>query len=436
MSELSVGGLTTPSYPQIHLEPSSSLLDEEVHLRVVGLSANQPITISAELVDEAEVAWQSQAQFEADAEGVVDLATQAPLSASYEGVDRRGLWWSMGLKSPEKGLTLFNKRTVSPLTITLQVKSDGVQLIATSLSRLVLAPQVKRTEVRANGLVGTFFAPMEGGPYPGLLVLGGSGGGLNEVKAALLASHGYATLALAYFAYEDLPSSLFNIPLEYFEGALTWLQAQPEVRADRLAVSGASRGGELALLLGATFLQIKAVVAYMPSNVLWGGVGKDVPFDAPAWSYDGISLPVIRENLTKEQIEAIVKHSPLASTPLYYPALEDAAAVEEAAIPVERSQAAILLISGQDDQMWPSSMMADMVMARLAQYNYPYPYDHIAYLGAGHMIGVPGLPTNMIHGQHSLHGVLYDYGGTPKANAIASADSWRQSLRFLEEQLR
>ena len=51
-----------------------------------------------------------------------------------------------------------------------------------------------------------------------------------------------------------LPPTLSNIPLEYFETAIEWLQHQPRLDGGRIAVSGTSRGGELSLLLGATFV--------------------------------------------------------------------------------------------------------------------------------------------------------------------------------------
>ena len=58
-----------------------------------------------------------------------------------------------------------------------------------------------RRAVRDDGLRGTFFVPAGGGVHPGAIVVGGSGGGLQEGDAALLASRGIAALALAYFAY-------------------------------------------------------------------------------------------------------------------------------------------------------------------------------------------------------------------------------------------
>ena len=59
-----------------------------------------------------------------------------------------------------------------------------------------MGPGIAREPVRDDGLVGTFFAPADGTARPGVLVVGGSDGGLSEGMAALLASHGFAVLAL------------------------------------------------------------------------------------------------------------------------------------------------------------------------------------------------------------------------------------------------
>lgn len=57
------------------------------------------------------------------------------------------------------------------------------------------------------------------GPFPAILDMWGGGGGLMEYRAALLASRGYAVLALAYTGHKDVPPSkeVFEPKLSYFE---------------------------------------------------------------------------------------------------------------------------------------------------------------------------------------------------------------------------
>jgi dienelactone hydrolase len=159
------------------------------------------------------------------------------------------------------------------------------------LERLRIADEVTFTDVRQPGLVGRLYEPEGHGPHPGIIVLGGSGGGLPGLTAGLIASHGFMTLALAYFGYEDLPEALNDIPLEYFETAIRWLQSRDSVRRTGIGLVGTSRGGELALLLGATYRAVRAVVGFVPSHVVWPGLGGRS--NAPAWTHRGVPVPMM-----------------------------------------------------------------------------------------------------------------------------------------------
>jgi dienelactone hydrolase len=264
-----------------------------------------------------------------------------------------------------------------------------------------------------------------------VLVVGGSGGGLQETTAALLASRGFAALALAYFAYEDLPEQLANIPLEYFAAALDWMARHEAIRGDRLGVLGRSRGGELALLLGATFAQFGAVVGCVPSAVLWGALG----MSGAAWTLGGEELPYVHDRLSGEQSAAIFAREPSAATPWYLANLEDPAACEAAAIPVERTRGPILLLSGEDDQMWPSTLMCEMLMGRLVAHGFPHRHEHLRYPGDGHLITAPYLPTTVNFQRHPVVGHTFTYGGAPREQARANADSWPRVLAFLRDSL-
>lgn len=50
-----------------------------------------------------------------------------------------------------------------------------------------------------------------------------------EYRASLLAGHGFATLALAYYNFEDLPKEIDNVDLDYFEEALCYMLQHSEV---------------------------------------------------------------------------------------------------------------------------------------------------------------------------------------------------------------
>ncbi len=77
----------------INLE--QSCLDEPIAIRLSGLLVNQKVTIRLNAVDQQGVAWRSQAEFVADASGMIDLSKQAPIAGSYHGIDPFGLFWSL-----------------------------------------------------------------------------------------------------------------------------------------------------------------------------------------------------------------------------------------------------------------------------------------------------------------------------------------------------
>lgn len=297
-----------------------------------------------------------------------------------------------------------------------------------------------RRPVEEEGVVGTLFYPSTPGPHPAVIALGGVGGGLREGGAETLASEGFAALALAYFGVDPLPRELVEIPLEYFEGAIEWLKSQPEVDADRIAVVGNSKGGELALLLGATYPEdIKAVVGYAPSSVVWQGISfdREAYYGGPRspWSLRGEPLPFVKfaRPRTSEMVRLVGYYfgrQPIVGRIFYERALDEGPAISAATIPVEKIGGPLLVISGTEDQMWPSTRLSEMAIERLEAHDHPFPREHLRYEGAGHMITLPRSepPTSWAR--------RYEVGGSQEANEFANADSWTKVLGFLEEHLK
>ena len=75
-------------------------------------------------------------------------------------------------------------------------------------------------------------------------------GGLPDHDARELARRRFTALALAHFGMPGLPPGLIDVPLEYFARGLDVLAEQPSA-GQRFGVTGGSRGGEAALLVGA-----------------------------------------------------------------------------------------------------------------------------------------------------------------------------------------
>lgn len=417
------------------VEPHIALHDVPVEIRLSGLVPSQPVTLRAQTADQQGQIWEAWATYAANANGVVDVKVQAPLSGSFTGIEPMGLFWSMRPQDVEHSEDMFfADPALAPQSVAITAEERGEIRACVEIKRLYVLPEpeITRQSIREDGLIGTLFHPPSPGPHPTVIVLGGGDGGLKEGRAALLASHGYVTLALAYFGIESLPDELLEIPLEYFGKAINWLTTQRVVDAEQIAVMGESKGGELALLLGATYPQIRTIVAYVPNAVVWQGISAEpasLRGQKSSWSMNGKGLDYVPCAFRSSTAFLSRLDKPTALEPFYSKCLEDTDAIERATIPVENINGPVLLISAKDDQVCASSRMAEMVVSRLARHNHPYVYEHHCYEGAGHAIGIPYLPTT---GQVSRNLI---FGGEPQANAFASADSWRAVLDFLDRHL-
>lgn len=422
---LLLGSAASAGSPAIKVSPAQSLMDEPVRIRLSGLPAQKQVELRASARYQNQL-WMSRAVFTSRRDGTVDLAKQAPVSGSYSGVDPMGLFWSMD-PTKSSGAAPSPKIT-EPVVFRLDLEMDGQPVASLEMTRWWARPGVKVTEVREDGLIGRLFEPTNAGRHPALLVLSGSEGGISEREAALLASHGYTAFALAYFGIDGLPPELIEIPLEYLNRGISRLRARPSVDPSRVGVIGGSKGGELALLLGATYPDIKVVVARAPSHAVWMGIRRAGAASQSSWTHEGKPLPFVPARVTPAFLSQFSSSAPIRLIELYRTSLENREAVARALIPVEKINGAVLLLSGKDDQMWPASVMSDLVMERLKEHRHPFPHKHLVYESAGHSIPSAYIPIPPTLGRLAL-------GGEREANAKAQADSRPKVLEFLRKNL-
>lgn len=279
-----------------------------------------------------------------------------------------------------------------------------------SLVAICLIPRVGRAEpvkleIKGDGFVADAYHT-EGSPKKlGVLVLGGAEGGKQEQLAWPLVNAGYPVLNVAYFKVPGTPSYLDMIPLEYFDKPIEWMQHN-ERMSRGLVIVGASKGAELALLLASKKPEIKGVIAMAPSSVVWQGIPEVFWPPRSSWSLDGDPVPFVPYDLSKGWTDLLV---------LYRQSLTNKEEVAKASIEVEKISGPVLLLSGDDDKLWPSQEMAEAVVRRLKEKGFKYEYEHANYPDAGHTLT-----------EH------YMIGGTEEGNRQARVDSMKRVMAFLE----
>ena len=422
---------------QCWIDIADGLIDQPREIRFTGLASGTARLRS--WLDSADGSrWESQAQFVIDETGELDLSRDAPQAGDWSSADAMALVWSMRQVLPPTAAPV--QESLAAQRVELQVTDVQGQKVSAAFLQHYLAPGVQRREVRDAGISGTVFLPSGDQPSALVVVLNGSGGGTPQQRAALYAAHGYTALALAYFKAPGRPEYISDTPLEYFQLALEWAARTLKPKDDFIAVAGLSRGGELALLLGARFPErVSAVIGYVPSSVVHGTLraGRpDQPRDADAWTWQGQALTNVWQDNPRADWRAFdvadQPGAPIRQAAAFVAVHQDAASVARARIAVENIRGPLLLISGDDDGFWPSTAYCVEIEADLRARDHAWPVEHVLNHGAGHAIGFPYVPTTVIARLHPVAKVLISGGGTPAANALANQHSWGRVLEFLE----
>ena len=413
----------------INVTPKSSLVDEPVCIQISGLHPGQNVIVRAKRTTQSRtesIHLSSHAKFHADDDGIVDLARQAPIDGTYKNLDPMGLFWSLHIDHVDRidetnTLSSTVGQVLQPQSFTLNVESYNQVIGSINITRSWLSNEIQRIPIRNNGLVATLFCPKSGYPRPGVIFVGGSEGGLNEFMPSLLASHGFTTLALAYFGMEHLPKRCSVIPLEYVKTAIEWMQSRNDVIPGWLGMHGTSKGSQLALLSGSFFEQIKAVISLSGGAISTAGIvpWSDAKTLPPGWTYQGKPIPYATpENPVEVALECLRMLKAKEGNPYlkwYRQITSDPEIIKAATIPVERIQGPVMFISGQDDG--DISRYAQIGVDRLAELHHPFESTHLSYPGGTHAIGIPYVRVT-------------DAGRDGHAVAAASEDSWWKTKKF------
>ncbi|XP_053304198.1 acyl-coenzyme A amino acid N-acyltransferase 1-like [Spea bombifrons] len=401
--------------------PEIALADEPVRIRAWGLPPQQLITLKAWLKDEKGKIFRSQAFYKTDTEGKVDLDRTPAIGGDFQGVCPMGLFWA--LKPVTPFLRLMKRDVIgSPFHVHLELypnmvffsDSEDPPAVKTVLERWYVTPGVQRIQIREGRVRGALFLPPGEGPFPGVIDMFGGVGGLVEFRSGLLASRGFASLALAYFAYDDLPKFLGSIDLTYFEEAAQILLRNPKVLSDGVGVVAVCKGAEIALAMASYLPQVKATICINGTNAINGTVltYKDL-------CVEGIPYEV--EKVLVTDIGAMDISHMMADTrsPEY----------QDSILPLEKAKGPILFLVGEKDHNYDSLKFAKEALARANKFGKSNVYVR-SFPGAGHLLEPPGAPFCMVS-QSPFFPLPLMWGGELLAHCRAQDTCWSETQDFL-----
>ena len=363
----------------------------------------------------------AKAVYRVNSDGQIDPCRDAPLSGTYSGVDCSGLSWSVS-SAP-----------------TGSVEMPSIALVATASGQTLARADVSLSEPRVREeAIAAFpgaklFLPKDAKRPPVVILLGGSEGGdwFGNIMGPKLAARGFAAISLPYYTsgwsgagIAGLPTAFRDIPIDRLAMVRDWLTARGDLDAGRIALHGASKGGEFALAAATRFDWINAVVAIVPSDVIWEGWGDGAPAGTTSsFSWEGKSLPFV----PYEGMDAVLAGFAQGRGGSFLaPHVEGRRrhpeAVALARIKVETIAAPVFLAGGDRDTTWPSGQMVRSIAERRAE-NCLITEAH-TFADAGHALS--GTGWNATGAGRSE---------TAQADAAAQRKVWPEVIQFLQKYL-
>ncbi|CAD6184889.1 unnamed protein product [Caenorhabditis auriculariae] len=243
----------------LHVDKPDTMQIEQVQITANELEPDRVYTMNM-ILKHNYGTHSATATFRSNSKGYIDLTTDAPIRGTYSGVEPMGLFMS---QRPHEDFAFGGYlRCTPPLPfyydlILYDEKESVVDQI--TIKKHWMHPKLERTEIAHDGFYGTLFKPPGKGPFPTILDMSGTGGGIHEHKGSMLASEGFVVLCVAFFQFKDLVSKLEDVDIDYFKKPVDFLLNLPYTEK-RFGIQGVSFGGTLVDLICTRYPEFKAAV--------------------------------------------------------------------------------------------------------------------------------------------------------------------------------
>ena len=162
--------------------------------------------------------------------------------------------------------------------------------------------------------------------------------------------------------------------------------------------------------------------------------GRSADGAAPLYTLRGEPLPWGSAPFPEDASPARTTRAKPFAMEVYFEQMWRDPANEHLAFALERATCPILIVSGTDDGLWPSTLGGQMIADRLARQRAPQLVRHVVNQGAGHLFNLPLQVESCAQVIcHPVQRWWLRAGGTPRANANAALRSWEAMQDFLRE---
>lgn len=322
------------------------------------------------------------------------------------------------------GLLIFGARTYNDFKF--EIKDSNIAEFYKDVTNIDLYPKsvdgVDIKYVDSKAMQGFHFITNNKLHNGVVICYGGSEGSPNFEEAQRLAEEGYETLAVFLFGMKHQPKTLVRVPLEQFEDVLNYVDENIPGNGP-ITVLGASKGAEYALNLAGKYDRISNLILKAPSAYNFSGL--DFDNYGSSWTWEHKELPYIDikkssfPNFIKNVLIPMIVKSPVQFKETYSTAIDKDFESYTKLIPVKELKTNILLIAGEDDKMWDSAGMANII--KLQNDNVKI----AKYKGAGHIFAGDGILNTV--------DMRMKVGGTLEANNEAAEESNKEIDDFLRQ---
>ena len=248
--------------------------------------------------------------------------------------------------------------------------------------------------MKEHGFVGHLAEPDGDNDRAVIVIMGGEQSILPGIKfAERFADYGITGLAVSLFGAEGLPVSPNQCPLDMFVPAVKYLREIKGIK--HISVYGQSMGSIFAVLVAQYIGGMENLIMVSPTHVPFEGttVDKKSMTGHSVATWQGKDVPFVKADFskikaTKYQKHPAALHKVMGMWSAYYNAYQDKEAEKKAWLQVEKTNARILLIAGDEDEAWPAEYSVKALQEYLKEKNYAKEVKVVIYPHGGHLNGL------------------------------------------------